>query len=155
MSWLRVLLVNGSDFPSPAISPKAVAELQTHQACWQESHPRLWTSHGKHPSRTDFLSVRCLEDCIISAYFRPSTKPACCVLWSLVLLPESSWEAAACRSHCAGRKTLLLQLRKYHQSINLRYPGSHLTSPLLLWPVHMGTNRAFTCLLCNLSAQIQ
>lgn len=39
MSWLRVMVVKGSNLPSPVISPKPAADPRTHPACWQEKVP--------------------------------------------------------------------------------------------------------------------
>lgn len=163
MSWLRVL-VNSSDLPSPVIPPKAIAELQIRQACWQEGHPRLWISRGK-PSHAHPIPALGggVGNCIISACFWLSTKPSCCVLWGLVLFPETL--LGSCCSliplHHQGNPPTPSQNDAEAPSLATwaaphLFPKSsvNLFSPLLL-PACTGTNRAVTCHPSNLSAERQ
>lgn len=164
------MVVKGSNLPSPVTSPKPAADPQTHQACWQEKVP----SPSSEPQAGNILlaqipfpaSGRCFDDCIFSVCFwlrAQNLLAACRGFWCCSQNPAR--KLLARRSPCASREIQQLWLKKYCRSTDLKYLGSHLTSPpweasCTVLPTTFTSpqrdkHRAVTCHLCNSAAKIQ
>lgn len=133
MSWLRVVVVKGSNLPSPAFSPKPAANLQTHRAGLQEMVPPSSEHHAGNIllAQIPFSGLGgCSEYRIFTAYFwlrAQSLLTACHGFWCCSQNPAR--KPLAHRSPCASGEIQQLWLRKYCWSTDQGCPGSHLISP--------------------------